>query len=116
MLDETAFLSVQSLNLSLGKFALRNIDLSLNQGEYHILMGPSGSGKSSLIKSILGFYRIENGKIILDSRDISNQFPEKRRMGYVPQNYALFPHLNVEKNLRFGMRAQKFPEKEADFL
>jgi ABC-type Fe3+/spermidine/putrescine transport system ATPase subunit len=81
-----------------------------------MLMGPSGSGKSSLIKTILGFHGVQSGKVMLNGEDITYQLPEKRRMGYVPQNYALFPHLNVEENLRFGMRAQKMTAKNADRL
>ncbi|MFZ5564365.1 MAG: ABC transporter ATP-binding protein [Thermodesulfobacteriota bacterium] len=98
------FLQVGGLNLVLGKFHLRNIDLSCGRGEYHVLLGPTGSGKSTLMKCILGFYPFHGGAIFLNGRDISRCRPEERRMGYVPQNYSLFPHLNVEKNIRFGLR------------
>ena len=109
-------LNIESLTVSLGKFRLKNISLSCNKGEYHILMGPTGSGKSSLIKSILGLNVILNGSIRLNERDITNDPPEHRRMGYVPQNYALFPHLNVEKNIRFGLKAQKISPRDADSI
>jgi len=99
-------LKIESLNLSLGKFSLRNINLSCDKGEYHILLGPTGSGKTSLMKCILGFYRVTNGKIFSKDKNITNEIPERRCMGYVPQNYSLFPHLNVEGNIRFGFHAK----------
>ncbi|BBO89413.1 ATP-binding cassette domain-containing protein [Desulfosarcina ovata] len=68
-------LDIQSLNLSLGKFSLRNINLSCEKGEYHILLGPTGSGKTSLMKCILGFYRITKGKIF--SKDKNTRVFEK---------------------------------------
>ena len=102
-----SYLQIQSLNLKLGGFSLKNIDLSCEKGEYHVLLGPTGSGKSSLMKCVLGFYRLNGGTVLLDGRDLSNDLPEYRNMGYVPQNYSLFPHLDVEKNIRFGLRARK---------
>jgi ABC-type Fe3+/spermidine/putrescine transport system ATPase subunit len=110
------FARVEALNVSLGKFSLTDINLSCGRGEYHILLGPTGSGKSSLLKCILGFHRPESGRIHLDGRDITGELPERRRLGYVPQDYALFPHLDVEQNLRFGLRARKAPGEGADAL
>lgn len=109
-------MSVDSLSLSLGDFSLRDVTLSCARGEYHVLLGPTGSGKSSLLKCILGFHRPESGRIHLDGRDITHELPERRRMGYVPQDYALFPHLNVEENLRFGLRARNISSDEGDAL
>ncbi len=114
MSDNNPFLHIDSLNISLGKFSLDDISLKCQKGEYHILMGPSGSGKSTLMKCVLGFNRVKSGSIYLGGRNITDQQPERRRMGYVPQNYALFPHLNVEENIRFGLRAQKVSASEAD--
>ncbi len=113
---ETSFLQINSLNIGLGKFSLKNIELSCEKGEYHILLGPTGSGKSTLMKSILGLRKIDSGHIYLDGNDITKKLPEYRRMGYVPQNYALFPHLSVEENIRFGLRAGTTPASEADAL
>lgn len=102
---DRAFLEIESLDIGLGKFSLKNVTLSCGKGEYHVLLGPTGSGKSTLLKCILGFLKIQNGRIRLDGNNITEVPPEHRRMGYVPQNYALFPHLSVEENLRFGIRA-----------
>ncbi len=110
---ENAHLAVTGLNLKLGSFSLDDVGLSCRQGEYHILMGPTGSGKSSLLKCILGLHAVRSGKIMLGGKDITRQIPEQRRMGYVPQNYSLFPHLDVEGNVRFGARARKIAGQEA---
>jgi ABC-type Fe3+/spermidine/putrescine transport system ATPase subunit len=101
-----AYLKIDSLNLNLGGFSLKDINLSCARSEYHVLLGPTGSGKSSLMKSVLGFHRPNSGAILFNGRDISNDLPETRNMGYVPQNYSLFPHLDVESNIRFGLRVR----------
>ena len=107
-------LQIDSLGVRLGTFQLRDITLSCSRGEYHILMGPTGSGKSSLIKSLLGLVPIRDGCVRLHGRNITHDPPERRRMGYVPQNYALFPHLNVEENLGFAFKARNISRREAD--
>ncbi|MFH1777474.1 MAG: ABC transporter ATP-binding protein [Candidatus Omnitrophota bacterium] len=104
---------VKDLYLTLGNFCLKKIDLEVNPGDYHMLLGPSGSGKSSLMKCLLGFYRIDRGMVWLGARNITNERPEKRRMGYVPQNYALFSHMNVEENIRYGMKAANLTNHQA---
>ncbi|MFH2002076.1 MAG: ABC transporter ATP-binding protein [Planctomycetota bacterium] len=113
MSGESPKLSVESLELRLGRFTLNHIDLACTAGGYHILLGPTGSGKSSLLRCILGLHRIDGGRIMLEGRDITGTLPEHRRMGYVPQNYALFPHLSVEQNIRFGIDARGPAEEEA---
>ena len=111
---KTSYLKIESLNLSLGKFSLQNINLSCEKGEYHILLGPTGSGKTSLMKCILGFHSVNTGTIFLKDKNITNEIPERRCMGYVPQNYSLFPHLNVEGNIRFGFHGKNNKVKDPD--
>ncbi|MFC1670565.1 ABC transporter ATP-binding protein [Spirochaetota bacterium] len=110
------FMQIDSLNILLGKFKLNNVSLTCKKGEYHILMGPSGSGKSTLLKCLMGFHKIQSGTIVLDNRDITNVLPEHRRIGYVPQNYALFPHLNVEDNIKFALQAVKSPAEKTEMI
>jgi len=66
-------------------------------------MGPTGSGKSLMIKSICGLARLKAGKVLLDGRDVTDLPARKRRVGYVPQDSGLFPHLNVERNIAFPL-------------
>jgi ABC-type Fe3+/spermidine/putrescine transport system ATPase subunit len=113
MSADGAHLRIESLGLGLGRFALDGIDVACRRGEYHILLGPTGSGKSTLLKCILGIHRVEQGRILLDERDITHQLPERRQIGYLPQNYALFPHMSAAGNILFGIAARRPPRAEA---
>ncbi len=106
-LSDRPHLSIESLNLRLGDFQLKDVSLTCASGEYHVLMGPNGSGKSTLMGCILGLRRPTTGRIVLAGRNITDTLPEYRRVGYVPQSYALFPHLDVEANIRFGLEARQ---------
>ena len=86
-------------------FLLDDINLSISRNEYSVLLGRSGSGKTTLIKCISGLYKVHTGKIFLHGHDITNTLPEDRQIGYVPQDYALFPHLNVNDNILFGIKS-----------
>jgi ABC-type Fe3+/spermidine/putrescine transport system ATPase subunit len=111
-----AHLQVQGLSVRLGDFALADVDLECDPGEHRILIGPTGSGKSTLLRCLLGLRRIDRGRILLDGRDLTSVPPERRGIGYVPQSYALFPHLDVEQNIRFGIQARRPPAREAAAL
>ncbi|MBW1645688.1 MAG: ATP-binding cassette domain-containing protein [Deltaproteobacteria bacterium] len=93
-------------------FALENLDLEISRGGYFILLGPTGAGKSTLLKCILGLHPLTAGRILLDGRDLTRLPVEKRNIGYLPQNCALFPHLDVRENILFGLRAAKLPRKQ----
>ena len=103
------YLNLQALQFSIDDFRLTDIDISVRKGEYHVVLGPTGSGKSTLMKCILGLYRPSGGSITLDDNDLLRLPPEKRGLGYLPQNYALFPHLSVEGNIRFGLHSRRLP-------
>jgi len=107
-------LVVESLGLDLGRFALDDVSFACARGEYRILLGPTGSGKSTLIKCLLGLHSVSRGRIVLGGREITRELPERRGMGYVPQSYALFPHMTAEQNIRFGIRAARPSRAEAD--
>lgn len=83
---------------------LDQVSFKVEAGELFGLLGPSGCGKTTLLRTIAGFESLEQGKIFLESREINNLPPEKRAVGIVFQDYALFPHLNVEKNIMFAQR------------
>ena len=100
------FLKVENLSYKLDDFKLDNINFSVNKGEYFVLLGKSGSGKTLLLESIAGFHKID-GKIIFGGSDISKLPPELRDIGFVYQDFALFPNLNVKENIMFSKKYKK---------
>ena len=100
-------LTVRNLSLSLGDFSLNGVDLEIGDGEYFIVLGPTGAGKTILLETIAGIYAPASGTIALGDRDITRTDPKDRGIGMVYQDYMLFPHLTVEKNIGFGLRQQK---------
>jgi iron(III) transport system ATP-binding protein len=91
-----------------------SIDLQIESGEFFTLLGPSGCGKSTILRMIAGFEVPTSGRIFFDTRDITNQPPNRRGIGFVFQNYALFPHLSVAENVAFGLRVRKVSRDEAE--
>ncbi len=100
-------LKVDRISKALGAFALRDVNLEVGDKEYFSLLGPTGAGKSALLEVIMGFSRPDEGKIVLDGQDITYAPPEKRGVGYVPQNCPLFPHMTVYENVEFGLKMRK---------
>jgi spermidine/putrescine transport system ATP-binding protein len=92
--------------------AVDGINLQMPPGEFFSLLGPSGCGKTTTLRMIAGFERPSEGQIILDGVDVAQVPPHKRNVNTVFQNYALFPHLNVQENVAFGLRYQKATKQE----
>lgn len=88
------------------EFAISDVTLEIQQGQYLAIVGPTGAGKTLLLELLLGIHKPDNGRIFIDSRDVTDLPPEKRGIGMVYQDYLLFPHLDVEQNLAFGLRYQ----------
>jgi molybdate/tungstate transport system ATP-binding protein len=99
-------LEIRNLGLKKGNFSLREISFSVPKDGYFALLGPTGSGKTLLIEAIAGFHSM-TGALLLNGSDITRLPPEKRKFGFVFQDFALFPHLNVEANIRYGGRFLK---------
>lgn len=97
-------LRIENLNMSAGDFSVNNISLSVPDGSCHVLLGGTGNGKTLILESIAGLRPITDGEIWTDDFNITKEPPEKRFVSYVPQDLALFPHLNVEKNIFFSQR------------
>lgn len=105
-------IKIEQLEYAVGDFRLGPLDLTIKRGEYFVLLGPPGSGKSMLIECLCGLRRPQCGHIRFDGKDITHAEPRRRGIGYVPQDYGLFPHLNVEQNIRYGLRGMsEAPER-----
>ncbi|MFD9337695.1 ABC transporter ATP-binding protein [Streptomyces sp. NPDC060028] len=92
-----------------GNTVLDRLDLTVEPGEVMALLGPSGSGKTTALRAVAGFVRPAAGRVLIGGRDVTALPPHKRGIGMVVQQYALFPHMRVEDNVAFGLRAQKAP-------
>jgi putative spermidine/putrescine transport system ATP-binding protein len=92
--------------------AVDDLTLNVKQGEFVSLLGPSGCGKTTTLKCLAGFEEADAGRILFDGLDVSRLPPERRDIGMVFQNYALFPHMTVERNLAFGLEMRKAPRPE----
>jgi putative spermidine/putrescine transport system ATP-binding protein len=90
-----------------GVVAVSGVNLKIASGEFFSLLGPSGCGKSTTLRMVAGFVAPDSGSILIDGDDIVDRPPEKRDVGIVFQNYAIFPHMNVADNIAFGLRMRK---------
>jgi ABC-type sugar transport system ATPase subunit len=97
-------LEVTGLSVRAGSFLLSSLSLEVPPSSCHILLGPTGSGKTLLLESIIGLRNLDKGKILLDGKDITACPAERRGLAYVPQDLALFPHLSVRENILYPLR------------
>jgi ABC-type sugar transport system ATPase subunit len=102
-------IEIRDLSVRIGTFSLSDINLTINDREYFVILGPTGAGKTILIECLAGLHHFKQGKIWIDGTDITSATPERRGIGYVPQDYALFPFLNASENIKFGLKARKAP-------
>ena len=91
---------------------LNDIDLTINEGEFITLLGPSGCGKTTTLRIISGLEAPDSGSVILEGADVTDTVPNKRNVNTVFQNYALFPHMNVESNVGYSLKIRKVPKGE----
>ncbi|MDD2060446.1 sn-glycerol-3-phosphate ABC transporter ATP-binding protein UgpC [Pseudomonas sp. GD03860] len=112
-----ATLELRNVNKTYGSGlpdTLKHIDLSIDSGEFLILVGPSGCGKSTLMNCIAGLEQISGGAILVDNADISAMSPKDRDIAMVFQSYALYPTMNVRDNIAFGLKMRKMPTAAID--
>ncbi|PFH13573.1 putrescine transport system ATP-binding protein [Burkholderia sp. JKS000303] len=91
---------------------VRNVNLTVRQGELFALLGSSGSGKSTLLRMLAGLETVTSGKILIDGEDLAQMPPYKRPVNMMFQSYALFPHMSVESNVAFGLKQEGTPKAE----
>jgi molybdate/tungstate transport system ATP-binding protein len=105
-------ITIKNLKVDLGDFLLQGINLNINSGEYFIILGPTGAGKTVLLEAIAGLYPVLEGEVWIGDKEITDLSPEKRGISIVYQDQVLFPHLLVEENIAFGLKMGKCPKNE----
>jgi multiple sugar transport system ATP-binding protein len=106
-------LSIENITKSYGALSIiPKLSLTVEDGEFCVLVGPSGCGKSTLLRIIAGLEPISSGKILIDGVDVSDAEPPERGIAMVFQSYALYPHMNVDRNMGFGLEIARTPREE----
>ena len=107
--------TIENLDIVFGNVTvLKDLSLSVAEGEFLVLLGPSGCGKSTLLHTLAGFNEVSTGRIRIGERDVTWDDPKDRGIGMVFQSYALYPTMNVERNMSFGLRVAGLPREEID--
>ena len=110
-----AFLEIKGLNKRFGQLdVLKDIDLAVDEGGFLVLVGPSGCGKSTLLNIIAGLEPLTTGEIWIGGRNVNDLHPSQRDIAMVFQSYALYPNMNVAKNISFGLEMRRVPKAERD--
>jgi len=108
-----AEIRVENVQKTFGKVrAVWDVDLTVHDREFVVLLGPSGCGKTTLLRCIAGLEQVDQGRVSIGQRDVTNLPPRRRQIAMVFQNYAVFPHLTVFENIAFGLRMQHKPKDE----
>jgi len=105
---------VRDLWVDLKEFHLRQINLEIAAGEYFVILGPTGAGKTVFLETIAGLHQPHQGHILLNGADVTDVPPERRGIGFVYQDYALFPHLSVAGNIAFGLKLRRMGRKAVE--
>jgi multiple sugar transport system ATP-binding protein len=110
-----ATVEVRNLVKTFGKTeVLHGIDLNVSNGEFVVLVGPSGCGKSTTLRLLAGLDEVSDGQILIDGNVVNNLEPKARNVAMVFQNYAIYPHMSVRKNIGFGLRTSKMPKPDKE--
>ncbi len=114
-MSDPSFISIQSVSKHFGPVrAVDAVDLDIAEGEFFALLGPSGCGKTTLLRMLAGFEAPTLGEIVIDGQPTAAVPPYERPVNMVFQSYAIFPHLNVQQNIAFGLRKDRLPRAERD--
>lgn len=107
-------IAVEQLSLQQGAFRLDAVSFAVSAGQYAVLMGRTGSGKTTVLEAIAGLRRIRTGRVLLAGRDVTHARPGSRNLGYVPQDGALFTSMTVRDNLGFALAIRRWPREKID--
>lgn len=110
--SESQLLRVQNLNLTKGSFQLKDVSFCVYPREILAIIGKTGSGKTLLLESIAGFQKPDSGNILLRQNALEKYSLQERKIGYLYQEYCLFPHMTARDNISYGLKMQKRPRKE----
>jgi len=114
-LEKDIIIDLKNITVGYGdEPVLKNLNLYIRNREFITLLGPSGCGKTTTLRIIAGFLEPDGGQVLFDGRDVKSVPPHKRQVNTIFQRYALFPHLNVWKNVAFGLKLQKRPKDEIE--
>ncbi|MGM0602416.1 MAG: ABC transporter ATP-binding protein [Bacillota bacterium] len=105
-------IKLKNIRKKLSDFTINNINLDVKKGEYLVILGPTGTGKTILLELIAGLIKADQGQIFFDDKNVSGYPPEDRKVGMVYQDYMLFPHLNVKDNIAFGLNIKGVKENK----
>ncbi len=105
-------IEISELSLDLGSFLIKSLSLKVDQGEFFMIVGPSGAGKTILLEAIAGLRPLSGGMIKIAGRDVTGLPPEKRNVALVYQDYALFPHMSVKQNIEWGLNFVNSTDKK----
>ena len=104
-------IKIEGLTILFDTFKIVKLDIQIEEGEFHFLLGPTGSGKTLVLESIMGLRKPKGGRIWIGDREVQSLPPERRGISYVPQDLALFPHLKVKENILYGIKARNLDMK-----
>lgn len=104
-------IKIEGLTILFDTFKIVDLDIQIEEGGFHFLLGPTGSGKTLILESIIGLRKPKRGRIWVGDREVQGLPPERRGISYVPQDLALFPHLKVKENILYGIRARELDMK-----
>lgn len=109
-------LKLENISIELGDFQLKNINLDIDKGDYYVLLGKSGVGKTVLVEIIAGLIKPSSGKVYLHQKDITTEKIQNRKVGIVFQDYSVFPHLSVKQNIAYPLKGKKLCHTEKENL
>lgn len=107
-------IQIKNFSFQVKNFKLNHIELEIPENEIFAILGKTGSGKTMLLESIAGFYRGDSGAVYIQGTDVVDIMPERRQIGFVYQDFGLFPHMTVYENIQYGLKIHKVEKKKID--